>query len=563
MSTISIDATWIKHAKTGTAVYLLEILNAWNKDKRIAHKFLIFRPISSIPLFESLCLDHRFTFVTSPEDRRFRIFWQQIVIPKFLRDFHVDVHWGAGFVLPLISICPMVVTIHDLTFQKYPEFHEKIKRFYFPYMIRKAVDKAAAILTVSESTRLDLCDLYPKALGKSFVTTLAARSFSDFTENQSQTSLLFGLSKGSYFLFVGTLEPRKNLSRLLQAWHDFVSERKPPLKLVVVGMTGWMVEEVLDAFTDCAPDGVTYLDYVSDLELASLLKGALALVYPSLYEGFGLPVIEAMSLGVPVITSGIGATREIGEGAAELVDPLSVHSIKDALIRIATMPQLREALSRSGRARANSFSWNRAASDSLSALQSAINPKFSDVKYFNYLKRRSFFGLFYRTVLLYPRVERLLRGKALDVGCGIGDLLHHRPNTIGVDINPYNVDFCKKRGLISSVMQVDSLPYEKEIFDSVLLDNVLEHISDPTKLIEEIKRVLRPDGLLVLGVPGLKGQATDLDHKVYYSEAALETLAAKSGFKVNKYLYAPLFRSAFLSRTLTQYCIYTQWQKID
>lgn len=572
MAKISIDATWLGKSKTGTAVYLLEILSSWNRDKNLKHVFVVLRPKNAALHFEGLGLDERFSYIDSPEDRRIRIFWQQLVMPKLLKDISTDVHWGAGFVLPLVAKCPMVVTIHDLTFQKYPETHERIKRFYFPYMIRKAVSKATAILTISESTRLDLCKLFPQASNKTHVTTLAARSLLDSSGNQAEVALPSGLREQDYLLFIGTIEPRKNLGRLLQAWNALDLVHRRELKLVLVGLTGWMVDDVLSSLSDGDKSGVVYLDYVSDRELKSLLKGALALVYPSLYEGFGLPVVEAMSLGVPVITSDIGATREIGEGASELVDPLSVQAIQDALIRVATMPELRSQLSRFGKARAALFSWSMTASGTLSVLEcAAMNTSFENelksndlnAAYFNYLQKRSCFGRFYRSFLLYPRVVRLLKGAGLDVGCGIGDMLEHRPNTVGIDINPYNVAFCKKRGLVATVMQEDVLPYDKETFDSVLLDNVLEHITDPTSLIAEIKRVLRPDGMLVIGVPGLKGQAADFDHKVYYSEIALEALAEKSGFKVKKYIYAPLFRSAFLSRTLTQYCIYTQWQKID
>ena len=184
-------------------------------------------------------------------------------------------------------------------------------------------------------------------------------------------------------------------------------------------------------------------------------------------------------------------------------------------------------------------------------------------EYSEYLKRRSPLGLIYRKFFLFSRIDRLLKGSVLDVGCGIGDMLAFRSDAVGVDVNPHNVEFCRARGLNAHVMPFDRIPFQGENFDSVLLDNVLEHIAKPDFLLAEIKRVLRPNGILVIGVPGLKGQSADLDHKVYYDETALDALAEESGFKVMKYMYAPLFRSAFLSRTLAQYCIYTQWQKID
>jgi SAM-dependent methyltransferase len=186
----------------------------------------------------------------------------------------------------------------------------------------------------------------------------------------------------------------------------------------------------------------------------------------------------------------------------------------------------------------------------------------SHLEYSKYLQRRSSLGAFYRKNILYPRISSLLCGSMLDVGCGIGDMLDFYDQSIGIDVNSHNIDCCESRGLKASLMPFDEIPFEDESFDSVLLDNVLEHIAEPSKLMTEIKRVLRRNGVLVIGVPGLKGQAADLDHKIYYNEATLEALADKSGFKVNRYIYAPLFRSKLLSRMLTQYCIYSQWQKL-
>lgn len=182
--------------------------------------------------------------------------------------------------------------------------------------------------------------------------------------------------------------------------------------------------------------------------------------------------------------------------------------------------------------------------------------------YSGYLRKRSFLGSFYRFKILYPRISKLFHGSLLDVGCGIGDMLAFRPGSVGVDVNLFNVRYCVNRGLNAINMPIDSIPLPDQSFDSVILDNVLEHLADPNHLILEIRRVLRPNGFLVVGVPGLKGQAADPDHKVYYNEEIIDALAGKLGFKVNMYTYAPLFRSKLLSRTLKQYCIYSQWQKL-
>ena len=181
--------------------------------------------------------------------------------------------------------------------------------------------------------------------------------------------------------------------------------------------------------------------------------------------------------------------------------------------------------------------------------------------YFEYLMRRSFLGDLYRRYVLYPRLNLHLKGRVLDVGCGIGDMLSYRKNTVGLDVNPLNVDFCQKRQLEAYVMKPDVIPFKDETFDSVLLDNVLEHIEKPSLLFKEIRRVLKPDGILLIGVPGIRGYESDDDHKVFYDEKKLHTLAQKNRFNVNHFFYTPLIKSTFLSKQLRQYCIYTQWSK--
>lgn len=155
-------------------------------------------------------------------------------------------------------------------------------------------------------------------------------------------------------------------------------------------------------------------------------------------------------------------------------------------------------------------------------------------EYFEYLTRRSRLGALYREYWLYPRLARRLSGKALDVGCGIGDMLMHRENTVGVDINPHTVAFCNSRGARAVLMQSDKLPFASGEFDSVLMDNVLEHIADPERLLSEVHRVLRPQGRLLVGVPGVRGWASDLDHKIYYDEDSLRECVSAAGFMMTE-----------------------------
>ena len=175
--------------------------------------------------------------------------------------------------------------------------------------------------------------------------------------------------------------------------------------------------------------------------------------------------------------------------------------------------------------------------------------------YFEYLMGRSRLGLLYRRYRLYPRICRELRGRVLDIGCGIGDFLAFRPNTVGVDVNERTVAWCREQGLDAHPMPFDVLPFESETFDGSVLDNVLEHIGQPLPLLREVFRVLKPGSALVVGVPGIRGYECDDDHKVFYGEESLvETLGA-AGFRKRRVFHMPL-RSKFLDRKLSQYCVY-------
>jgi SAM-dependent methyltransferase len=176
--------------------------------------------------------------------------------------------------------------------------------------------------------------------------------------------------------------------------------------------------------------------------------------------------------------------------------------------------------------------------------------------YFFYLTKRSLSGNLYRRFFLYPRLARRLPGLTLDLGCGIGDFLSFRPSTIGVDVNPRAVAFCRDRGLDARTMQPDRLPLADASLDSILLDNVLEHIADPLPILAEIRRTLKPGGRLLVGVPGLRGWDFDVDHKVFYDEARLVQTLRAHGFLSIETFYSPLWRSAWLSKMLRQYCLF-------
>lgn len=175
--------------------------------------------------------------------------------------------------------------------------------------------------------------------------------------------------------------------------------------------------------------------------------------------------------------------------------------------------------------------------------------------YFAYLKTRSWRAQLYRRMILYPLLNLHISGLALDVGCGLGDMLEFRPNTVGADVNPYAVNHCRSRGFDAHLIEDGRLPFADESFDTVLLDNVLEHVANPRPLLDEVHRVLKGRGGVVVGVPGERGYASDSDHKVFYDQPGLTATLAAAGFEVKRVLHVPC-RSRMLSRMLRQYCVY-------
>jgi len=215
------------------------------------------------------------------------------------------------------------------------------------------VRRAAALVCISETTRRDLVARVPSAAPRAVVVPLAASARFD-----APAAAAGGDERRHYVLAAGTLEPRKNLERLLDAWAGLEPGLRDAHELVLVGPTGWEADAIL---ARACSGGVRVTGFVSDDELAALYGGCAVFCYPSLYEGFGLPVLEAMRAGAPVITSNVSSLPEVAGDAALLVDPLSSQAIGSALATLLADPARCARLGEAGRARAAQFSWERTA----------------------------------------------------------------------------------------------------------------------------------------------------------------------------------------------------------
>jgi alpha-1,3-rhamnosyl/mannosyltransferase len=231
--------------------------------------------------------------------------------------------------------------------------------------IRPALRRAAALPCISDATRFDLEARFPSAKGKAVTIPLAADRRPD-AGGHPRLDPTHGLSVGNYVLAVGTLEPRKNLERLVDAWSGLPPDLRLSHPLALVGPRGWDDSAILEA---AHVAGARLLGHVTDEQLLGLYANASCFAYPSLYEGFGLPVLEAMAAGAPVLTSNISSLPEVAGDAALLVNPLDVSAISTGLHRLLTDPTLTDALRLRGAARAERFSWDRTASETLKLLR--------------------------------------------------------------------------------------------------------------------------------------------------------------------------------------------------
>ena len=224
---------------------------------------------------------------------------------------------------------PQIVIIYDLSMFKYPEFLGRNYTGNFPKLTRLATEKAFKVVAISESTKQDLIDLLDVPKAK---ISVIYPGLSKFTP---QNKLPLGLKSKSYILNVGTVEPRKNLTSLLEGYALLPNHLQEKYPLVIVGASGWKEGPIYKKWKDLnLQDKVIFAGFLSDEELATLYQKTACFVYPSLYEGFGLPVLEAMSFGVPVITSKISSLPEVGGKAAIYIDPNNPEEIKEQIKKV-------------------------------------------------------------------------------------------------------------------------------------------------------------------------------------------------------------------------------------
>jgi len=362
---VLIDTTGITRKKAGVGVYAKNLI-----DQLIpAHQLDLFLVVQDDdPDFHyDASLEH-VTVLKMPSRwlRRIplRILFEQTVLPFLIRKHQIDVVHSLHYSFPLFRFgVPSAVTIHDMTSLLMPEVHKGLRMHYHRFFIRRASRWADGLIFVSRSAKNDFITLVGEPRGISTVVYHGINA--EFRPEYDELAITrsrnqYGLPS-RYILYIGTVEPRKNLDRLAQAF-AMVSKSYPDITLVIAGMMGWNQDHLPRLIEDLGlKNHVHFPGFIAERDKAPLIAGCMLFIYPSLYEGFGIPVLEALSCAAPTVTSNTSSLPEVAGDAALLVDPKDTSSLAGAMQAILSDPNLRDELRRKGPEQAMKFTWQRTA----------------------------------------------------------------------------------------------------------------------------------------------------------------------------------------------------------
>jgi glycosyltransferase involved in cell wall biosynthesis len=305
-----------------------------------------------------------------------RIAWEQTRLAAISRS--LDLMHGLAFAIPLACACPAVVTVHDLSFLRFPNAFRRSNRSYLSLITRISTRRAARVIAVSESTRQDVINFL--GVPGDMVAVVPNGVAAEFHPGDPTEITDFRRTKGlpeRFILFLGTLEPRKNIVRLLEAYALWLHTRPegvndtPPL--IVAGAKGWFYETIFARVNDLGlAKRVIFPGFVPTEELPWWYRAATLFVYPSLFEGFGLPVLEAMACGTPTIASSASSLPEVAGDAALLIDPEDTEGLAAAMRHVLAEPEVAAKMRAAGLRQAARFSWARTAAQTTDVYRTVL-----------------------------------------------------------------------------------------------------------------------------------------------------------------------------------------------
>lgn len=367
---IAIDAHSVGTQLAGNETYAVNLIEALAEIDQSNQYTLYVTQKSAIDRFTDRWANFRVKR-TRPHTPLIRI---PLTLARELRRHPVDV-LHVQYTAPPFSPCPVIATIHDLSFEHLPETFKRRSWMQLRVTVRQTARRAAHVITISEYSRQDIAQTYDIDPGKISVTPLAAAArMTRVTDNARLRSIRakYGIAR-EYILALGSIQPRKNLIRLIEAYsllRSAHSETSFP-QLVLAGKRGWLDQATTRAAqTSAYSRDIVFTGYVADDDLAAIYSGAICFVYPSYFEGFGLPVVEAMQCAVPVIAGNQTSLPEVVKDAGLLVNPFDVQAFADAIERLVNDRDFGIALGERGFARAGEFTWKRTAELTLAVYES-------------------------------------------------------------------------------------------------------------------------------------------------------------------------------------------------
>ncbi|MCL6087381.1 MAG: glycosyltransferase family 4 protein [Actinobacteria bacterium] len=367
---IAIDATILTRENTGTGFYIINLINGLKRISDKKNEYYIFISKNLVGDIVDISGDNFHVINVDFKPRFFRVIWQFIFFPFTLKRYKIDILHSPNYITPLFKFgFKIIVTIHDLTFCLMPSKYTIIKRLFYKSLVPLFMNIADKVISVSENTKKDIISLFKVREDKIYVTY---ESYPEYYNTSSDSEKIrkilskYGIEK-KFILFVGMLEPRKNILSLLKAF--YLIDDEIDMDLIIVGKKGWYytdIEEFIEFIkTEKLKNEVKITGYVAEPDLKYFYQGAFVFAYPSLYEGFGLPPLQAIACGTPVITSNVSSLPEVVDDAAIKIDPLNIQDLADAIKEIVSNDNLRNKMKEVGIKQASKFSLDNFAINTL------------------------------------------------------------------------------------------------------------------------------------------------------------------------------------------------------